>query len=146
MYHDVLLSLSSESDSSLEEDTELSELVRSGSSLYGEGGTTSANSSSTSSAMNQGKWGHCHFLYHYSLQIEQSTAGLDLTVSPAEPDSRPARLPQCMSASHTLNTAYTVFVWCNFYEPYLQENYNLGCTILNMMSLHPELPKCKKTI
>ena len=51
MYQDVLLSLSSESDSSLKEDTELSELVRSGSNLYGEGGTTSANSSSTSSAL-----------------------------------------------------------------------------------------------
>ena len=51
MYHDVLLNLSSESDSSLEEDMELSELVRSGLNLYGEEVTTSANSSSTSSAL-----------------------------------------------------------------------------------------------
>ena len=43
--------VSSESDSSLEEDTEMSELVRSGSNVYGEGATTSANSSSTSSAL-----------------------------------------------------------------------------------------------
>ena len=80
----------------------------------------------------------------FSLQLQppdkKSTAGLGLLYPQL---NLIARLPQCMSASHTLNK--DVFVQCNFYEPYLQENYNLGCKILNIMLLHPELPKCKKT-
>ena len=46
VYPDKSLSLSSESDSSLKEEMELSEVVTSGSYLYGEGAGTTANSAS----------------------------------------------------------------------------------------------------